>query len=60
MLDALFIVTAHERSGWQIRLWKEDAEDRESPVARTLSNQPPLRALQYRLMSFLKQSMKMP
>src|SRR4029079_9770952 len=33
----------------------EDAEDRESPVARTLSNQPPLRALQYRLMSFLKQ-----
>jgi Rrf2 family protein len=33
----------------------EVAEDRESPVARTLSHQPPLRALQYRLISFLKQ-----
>lgn len=33
----------------------EDVEDRASPVARTLSTQPPLRALQYRLISFLKQ-----
>jgi Rrf2 family protein len=33
----------------------EFTEDREHPVARTLSNQPPLRALQYRLISFLKQ-----
>lgn len=33
----------------------EDMDDRASPVARTLSAQPPLRALQYRLISFLKQ-----
>jgi len=33
----------------------EDAEDRASPIARRLSDQPPLRALQYKFMHFLKQ-----
>jgi Rrf2 family protein len=33
----------------------EEDEDRTSPVVRRLSNQPPLRALQYKLMHFLKQ-----
>lgn len=32
----------------------EDAEERPSPVARRMSDQPPLRALQYKLMAFLK------
>jgi len=33
----------------------EDAEDRENPVAKRLCGPPPLRALQYKLISFLKQ-----
>jgi Rrf2 family protein len=33
----------------------EDAEDRENPVAKRLCGPPPLRALQYKLLSFLKQ-----
>lgn len=32
----------------------EDAEDRPTPVARRMSDQPPLRALQYKLLEFLK------
>lgn len=32
----------------------EDAEDRPNPVAKRLSDQPPLRALQYKLMAFLR------
>jgi len=32
-----------------------DSSDGSSPIARRLSNQPPLRALQYKFMSFLKQ-----
>lgn len=32
----------------------EDAEDRPNPVAKRLSDQPPLRALQYKLLAFLK------
>jgi Rrf2 family protein len=32
-----------------------EAEDKPSPVARRLSSQPPLRALQYKWMHFLKQ-----
>ncbi len=33
----------------------DDTEDRQTPVARRLSDQPPLRALQYKWMHFLKQ-----
>jgi Rrf2 family protein len=33
----------------------DEIEDRANPVARRLSNQPPLRALQYKLMHFLRQ-----